>query len=215
MLIFHSRMDAVRWIEASRGLVRRYHWRWKIDWILVLGKPIRTISMKHTALSVLQFYAFVPHFPRVAWGCIQVFVGVVKLSQASAARKRKEKKKNLIFRWRFGSGTRVIREIPPVVSHNLSISPQPFPIVRKKKRTLLLRVPLSARCASVYVYGSFYRCHWTFAGMLGEGKVTRLSEYLEVVGVLRCSSFAILSISLFDLSISTFIFLSFLPLFNF
>lgn len=132
MLIFHSRMDAVRWIEASRGLVRRYHWRWKIDWILVLGKPIRTISMKHTALSVLQFYAFVPHFPRVAWGCIQVFVGVVKLSQASAARKRKEKKKNLIFRWRFGSGTRVIREIPPVVSHNLSISPQPFPIVRKK-----------------------------------------------------------------------------------
>ena len=32
--------------------------------------------------------------------------------------------------------------------------------------------------------------------MLGEGKVTRLSEYLEVVGVLRCSNFAILRISL-------------------
>ena len=161
MLIFHSRMDGVRWIEASREPVRRDHWRCKIDWILlVLGKPIRTISMKHSGHSVPQFHAtFALHFPWIARtrGCVEKYSNLF----------RNLPNKNFHNAPRRHRFRRVIREILRAIFHNLSIL-RPRSLEEKeqkerrekrkgrkkkeekKKRTLLLRVPLSARCASVY-----------------------------------------------------------------
>lgn len=115
MLIFHSRMDGVRWIEASREPVRRDHWRCKIDWILlVLGKPIRTISMKHSGHSVPQFHAtFALHFPWIARirGCVEKYSNLL----------RNLPNKNFHNAPRRHRFRRVIREILRAIFHNLSI----------------------------------------------------------------------------------------------
>lgn len=51
-LIFHSRVPAS--LRGSQsGLTWRYRWRRKIDSMPVLGKPMRTISMKRVGLSRL------------------------------------------------------------------------------------------------------------------------------------------------------------------
>jgi len=51
-LIFRSRVPAS--LRGSQsGLTRRYRWRRKIDSMPVLGKPMRTISMKRVGLSRL------------------------------------------------------------------------------------------------------------------------------------------------------------------
>ena len=65
----------------------------------MLGKPIRTISMKHTGLSALQFYTFVPHF-REDRNRMRpsFFLGFVKLLQAVPGRG----KLGICRSWHFG-----------------------------------------------------------------------------------------------------------------